>query len=1206
MRILFVLLFCSVFTVKAAKFSQSDRINLNLTDVSVPELFEEIRKQTDYSFFFNNEKMASLDRITIKMDNALVSEILDKVLKGTKMTYTIVDGVIVIVEEGEQKSNEQALIEGTVLDAATESPIPGVTVMLKGSRLGTSTDFNGHFEIRVPDSRRTLVFSYIGYETKEVTVDANKEIKILLEEAVLDLGDVVVTGYQVIDKRELTSSIASVEAKDLDIVSAISVDRMLEGKATGLMISNVSATPGAAAKVRIRGGSTFTGNQSPLWVVDGVIYEDPVPLSADEINSFDNVNIIGNAISGINPSDIAKIDILKDASATAIYGTRAANGVIVITTKRGEVGKPRLTYSGAFSFVRAPRYSDFNLMNSKERIDVSREMYEKNLGYTTNYDNVDRLGYEGALMNLWDGTYTFNQFQDQVGSLESMNSDWFDALYRDSFSQLHSISASGGGENSKYYFSMGYDNQIGAENNVDLNRITARSNLDLDLRDNLKLSFKLNGSVQKGTYNHSSVNPFDVAYYTSRTVPIYQDNGDYFKQSQLILSESGVNYYAGYNALQEMDNSENNITNKDFTIVANLRWDFLKNFRFTSQASYRNTTNLTEEWITEDTYYAAKLRTYDAFEDLVESNVDKSSMLPFGGVYSGGMVSQDTYDVINQLNFNKVFGAKHVLNLNLGQEARSAKYWGATGFTVPGYNHYQGRGFIALPSPSYAVGDIEGGLNYDYEAMFDWLTSDGGMSVYPNVTDRVQNTMSWFGIFNYVYDSRYVLNFNMRSDGSNTFGQYERYKFKPAWSASARWNIHNESFLRNSQSIDELALRASYGIRGTMPNASPYLILSNYGRNQAIYYPENTASLSQFPNANLRWEKTETMNFGLNYSFFGGKVSGALDYAYSKSTDLLQERPVSLVNGTAVQLYNSGSKDVSSYEFAIRTINVQNKDFAWSTHLNFSYDKDRVLEGFEDGASQNLTIYDYLAGSIYREGFPTNGFFSYKFDGLTEQGLPNFENLVMEDASAEEQLKAMLVYEGSRVPMYYGGFGTQIKAGNFNFSANFTYKLGYKTRLLKLYNGTQNLPLPYENMHGDFNDRWRVAGDEDNTNIPAISNNKLALTSSTEADGIDRIYMTNYGTVAPIGSTLWWMYDNSDTRVVSADHIRLQTLSLSYNLPEKIINPLGIQRLNIGIQGSNLSYWAFDKDLKGQDPDQVSGIGMPSLPTYSLNLNMNF
>lgn len=1212
MRLSIILIFSAVFTINASTYSQSKRVSLNLSNVSFSKLFEEIRRQTDYSFFFNNGKIDELDKkITIKKTNVPVKEVLDQVLAGTSLTYKVVDGVVVIVDNKkvEQPQQEVFTISGIVTDKVTKEALPGVSIAVKNSKLGTSTDIDGKFSIKTQVKPLTLIISYIGYQTREIPIVKSMDnMRIQLEVESQDLNEVVVTGYQVIDKRMLTSAVASLTSDDLDIKGALSVDRMLEGKVAGLNVTNVSSTPGASAKVRVRGGSTFTGNQSPLWVIDGIIYEDPVPLTSSEINSFDNVNLIGNALTGINPSDIAKIDILKDASATAIYGTRAANGVIVITTKRGKEGKASLTYSGGTSFVQAPQYSNFRLMNSKQRIDVSREMANRNIGYTSSYINVDRLGYEGALMNLWDGTYTQQQFQNQVSRLETMNTDWFGALYRSAVTQQHSISASGGGRTGRYYFSLGSDTQKGTERNVDLSRITARSNLDIDLRDNVLLSFKLSGAIQKGGYNHSSVNAFNTAYYTSRAVPLYNEDGSRFFQSQEIFrTNSGNIAYGRYNILSEMDNSAKNIQNKSFDISANLRWDLNKNFRFTTLLSMVNTTNLQEQYATEETFYIQKLRTYDAFEDLVSSLVKSNSSVPFGGVYSAGMTSQDAYTWRNQLNYTKRFGTKHNFNANLGYEMRSVKYWGANGFNVPGYNHSQGRSFIQLPAITYSTSTE--GFNWDaygYDYMISWLTQNSGsQSVYPTITDRIANSVSAFGILNYVYDGRYVLNFNMRSDGSNTFGQYARYKFKPTWSVSGRWNISKEKFMEDETWIDDLALRGSYGLRGTMPNATPYLIIQNYGRLDANYYPENVSSLGEFPNANLRWERSSTFNAGLNYSFFNGRISGALDYAYTKSTDLLLSRPVSLVNGTATQQYNGGSKDVSSYEFSVRTLNIKGANFGWSTNFNFSYEKDRVLTGFEEGTS-TLTVNNYLAGSIYRAGFPTNGFFSYKFKGLNATtGLPEFDNLVVPSTvSKEEHLKTLLKYQGSRVPLYYGGFGTEFKYGNLRLAANFTYKLGYKTRLLSLYNGSTAVPLPYQNMRSEFVNRWRESGDEANTNIPALSDAALTFVNST-GDGYNNVSVSNLGTSVPTGTNLWWMYDNSDARIVKGDHIRLQTLTLSYNLPEKILKGIGIQSLNIGMQASNVHAWAFDKKLRGQDPEQVSGVGLPSLPTYSLSLNMS-
>ncbi len=1203
-----ILLFMISLGVSANSYSQSTKVSIALEHESIDKLFQEIRKQTDYGFFFNDQSVGVLNDVTINKKNASVEEVLDEVFAATDYTYKIVNGVIIVNKKEAPAPTQPTskMVRGHIRDAATGESLIGVTVAVWQSALGASTDFDGNFNLRVPMEKDSIMVSYIGYETQVLAISNQAEIflNIILEPAIEEIDEVVVTGYQVINKTELTSAISTVSAKELDRIGATSIDQMLEGKATGLMISTISSTPGAAAKVRVRASSTFTGNQSPLWVIDGVIYEDPVPLTADEINSFDNVNLIGNALTGINPQDIESINVLKDASATAIYGTQAANGVIVITTKRGEVGKTTLNFSTSMSIVDRPRYNKMYLMNSKERIDVSREMYERNLGMVSSYDNVDNLGYEGALNNLWNGTYSYSEFQEQVNYLETLNSDWFGALYQPAINQQYSLSASGGAKNLKYYFSVGFDDQQGTEIGTGLQRITSRSNIDLNLTDKMLLSLQFSGSVQDAEYNHSSVDVFDEAYYTSRTIPIYDEDGGLFYQSQLVY-DGAENIYGDYNILNEINNSAKNVTNKDLAISANLNWKFWPGFRYMGMFSYRNTTNITEEYITEETFYIAKLRTYMDYADYDEENVAADAMVPFGGLYGSGVLSQDAYTVRNQVNYNKVINSKHVINVNVGQEARSTKYHGSQGWLSPGFNYSQGWSFVELPDVGYVAGTGLDLANYNYQYMINWLTGDGSYDIYPTIVDRVKNTLSVFSIMSYIYDNKYILNFNIRSDGSNTFGQYERYKFKPVWSTSARWNIHKENFMENIGLFDELSLRASYGFRGSMPNASPYLLIEDYGRGEAAYYPETVASLSAFPNASLRWEKTSTFNAGLNYAILAGRISGVLDYSYSLSTDLLQSRPISLVNGSSTYTYNSGSKDVSSIEFSLRTVNVKTKSFSWSTNFNYSFEKDRVLEGFEAGVT-STTVSNYLNGSIYRTGFPTSGFFSYQLEGLNEEGLPVFKNLYdEEDGTILEHMEKVLKYEGTRVPNHYGGFGTEVRYKSLALRANFTYKLGYKTRLLKLYPDNQSMPLPYENMRAEFVDRWREPGDEAHTNIPVLSNETYTFSNSTDPD--DYLYtVSNLGYVVPTGRNAWWMYNYSDARVVRGDHIRWTSLSLSYRVSQKVLEKVKLGSATVTAQMSNIYAWAFDKRLKGQDPEQVDGVGLPNLPTYSMRINVSF
>ena len=1192
MRLSLILFFCGL-QLASAKVEAQAKITVEQKQITYLDLFNQIKEQTGFTVVYSNNELDKKKLVEAGFIGANLKDVLDKILEGTGLCYELMDE-FVILKVAPKEEKKMLKITGIVTDK-DKYPLPGVTVILKGTAVGTATDTDGRYQLQIPKAEHiSLLFSFVGMKTQEVKYTGKDSINVVMEEDYQEMDEVVVTGYQVIDKRQLTSSVSSIDASELEKVGALTVDKMLEGKAAGLMVTTLSSTPGAASKIRVRTGGTFTGSREPLWVIDGVIYEDPVPLTADQINSFDQVNLIGNALTGINPQDIASINILKDASATAIYGTRAANGVIVITTKRGKKGNVSLSYSGNIGVVDRPRYRNFNVMDSKERIDVSREIRKKNLSYPSNIFTF--VGYEGALREYMSGNTNFSEFQNEVSRLETMNTDWFGELYQPAITTSHSLSLSGGTDNVRYYFSVGYNNEKGAEKGVEVNRLTARSNVDFNLRKNILISLNMSGSVQEARYNHSSVNVFNQAYYTSRAVPFKNADGSLFYIDKQLSGLGAVVLSGKYNIQNEMNNSERNVDNKDFNLAATLNWDLAKGIKLMGNISYRSTTNLTEEWITENTFYVADLRKYDGVEDKIDEIVNRYSLAPFGGLYSGGMTSQQSYSGRLQLNMSKVLWDKHVFNLNLGYEVNSVKYEGSDGWMSPGYNHSQGRSFIELPRFSVpSTGIIEG---YGYNNMLSWLSTSGSMDIYPTITDQLKNSLSWFGIFTYSYDNRYILNFNMRSDGSNAFGQYERYKFRPTWSVSARWNIQNEKFMPKGK-VEELALRLSYGFRGTVPSALPYMVIQNYQYDPT--FQENLAQLASFPNANLTWERTSTLNVGLNHAWFEGRLSGAFDFAYSKGEDLLLSRPVSLVNGQGSQLYNGGSKEDYSYEMSLRGIIVKGKDFGWSMNGNVTHSKEKVLKGQE---VETLQVNSYLDGSIYQTGFPVDAFYSYQFDGLNEKGLPQYKNLEKDPGSVTQYFNNVLTYSGRRTPQVYGGFGTEFRYKNLTLSANFSYKFGQKVRLLRLYNGSQNMPMPHENMSAEFNDRWRQPGDEAHCVIPGLSSEALTV---SESSGATVAYLVPYKEIVPSGSANgWYMYDMSDERVVKGDHIRWQSLTLGYTFPQNIVKAIGASYLRLNFQVSNLGVWAFDEKLKGQDPEQVQGIGMPTLPTYNFSLNVSF
>lgn len=1186
----------------------SQTVNLKCENTPLREVFRSLKQQTGYLFVFNEEEIDRTHRVSVDIHDFTLMQTMDEVLRGLPYSYELLSDMVVIkplpvkaLVQVQDSLPKQLEVSGVVKDCQGE-PLPGVSVVIKGTTIGVATDVDGKFRILLEKKKQILTFSFIGMETKEIVWNGQKTMDVLLNDDCVNIKEVVVTGYQTIDKRKLTSSIASLGEEDLTFKGALTVDQMLEGKVPGLLAMTLSTTPGAAAKMRLRGTSTFTGTREPLWVIDGVIYENPVPLTADEINSWDNVNLIGNAITGLNPQDIERIDVLKDASATAIYGTRAANGVIVVTTKTGKVGCTSLNYYFNASVTQRPTYDDFELMNSKERIDVSREIMNRGLYFE---NTPQRMGYEGLMMDYWDKKISFAEFQAGVSRMESQNTDWFKELYRNSFSQSHNLSLSGGNETTRYYFSFGYTNSKGAEKGVNLSRLTARMNLSSRLRENILLDVRLSGSLQDADYNPEYYSAFDEAYYTNRTIPARNADGSLYYVDKEVNDEhiTQTKVFARYNIMNEFANGGQNIVNKSLNLTAALNWELLPNLRYMGTVGLTTTTNLTESWMGEKSFYIADLRGWD-YGDKPSGDISMKGILD-GGIYSNGMMNQYDWTVRNQINYNFTLNEKHNFNIDLGQEAKSTIYKGSQGSVFPGYMPEEGKTFTMFPMIS--AGDV-----YEYPvAIRKWFlsSSDG---VFPVITDRRENSLSFYGTITYSYQNLYSLNFNIRNDGSNRFGQYKNEKFNPVWSVSGRWNLSDEAFM-NSGWIESLALRMSYGYRGNVPSESPYMIIDR-PRKQTIS-GEQGALVQSFPNANLKWEKTSTVNVGLDWTFFGGRISGALEYYYSKSVDLITERPVSLVNGISSLKVNDGEATNSGFDFNISTKNIETKDFKWRTSFSFSHTKNKVTRGAKTVEGTVNTYTNYVNGSVIKEGASVDGFYSYQFDRLDEHGLPRFKNLTGNSSNMtnEEFLSTIFTYSGTRTPTAYGSFSTEFMYKKLSLRAEFSYKFGYKVRMLRLYQDDKNaLPAPEDNMTKAMVNRWRQPGDEAYTTIPGLSNEELAVPEGDVIPGESEAYKYTMVDVAfrnivgPSTYTGWYMYDYSDLRVAKADNIRIRSISLGYTLGGNWLKNLGVGGARVDFSVQNIGVIVFDKKLKGQDPDQVQSIGMPTLPTYNLSLNVNF
>ena len=533
------------------------------------------------------------------MKDVTVLQAVQECIKGTRLTCTERNGSVAV---GPDTGVKPVRISGTVKDQKG-MVLPGVTVIVKGLAMGTSTDNNGHYSLNLPRvDNLSLLFSFIGMETEEVKYAGKDTINVVMKEIVSELEEVVVnTGYQRIDARKNASAITSVRAEDIITPGLQTIDQMLEGHVPGMIFMQNSGQIGAAPRLRIRGTSTILGSQEPLWVIDGVIQEDPVNVDPENLNDLDFVNLLGNAISGLNPEDIEQIDVLKDAAATAIYGKKAANGVIVITTKAGKQGPPSVMYSVSGSFTQRPRYSDrsVNVMNSKERIDFSRELIEKRVTYP---QVTSWMGYEKPLRNYWSGLISFEEMQKEVGYYESVNTDWFDILMQNSFSHKHTLSLSGGSSALRYYVSAGFADTRGNIKGEENKQYTANINLTANYQ-RISIRFGFNGNVMKKKYTPNDVEVPKYAYETTRALPAYNEDGSLWFYSK----DTGY-AYRDYNIINDVNNTSQDIRSSGLTVTASLDYQFNEALKASFTASY-STNNTTQEiWHGENSFYAEILR----------------------------------------------------------------------------------------------------------------------------------------------------------------------------------------------------------------------------------------------------------------------------------------------------------------------------------------------------------------------------------------------------------------------------------------------------------------------------------------------------------------------------------------------------------------------------------------------------------------------
>lgn len=1076
---------------------------------------------------------------------------------------------------------QSIVVIGKVTDAKG-SPLPGASIKLKGTKIGTSSKNNGDYSIAIPERKgAVLVFSFIGMKSQSIPVTGER-LNVKMSEASSELHEVVIesTGYQNIDKRISTSSIVTLSGDQVLETGGVSLDNMLLGKVPGMVVLGTNSTPGAATKIRIRGASTISGTREPLWVVDGIILDDPVPLSAEEINSLDNVNLIGNAISSLNPSDIESVDILKDAAATAIYGVRAANGVIVVTTKKGKKGNIRINYSGDFTLTERPDYKRMHLMNSQQRVELSKEIEEKALPF---FFPPARVGYEGALMDLYDRVITEEEFLKRVQRIEQVNTDWFDILFRTAFKQKHNVSFSGGTDFVNYYFSGAYTNAQNTTKGKGLVQYNANMKLFFNVTSKLTGNIQLRASIQDKDYTHTSVSPYSYAYNTSRAIPAFDEQGNYefYNRDKGFASTTGNINPLLFNILNEIDHTGNKIHSNSLNFVTTWQYKPIKDLTLSTTFGLNIANTSDKNWFDEQSFQAASLRRLNYGQKLPSTEVfrEEQCQLPYGGGVTMNNTRNLSYQLRGQIVYTLIPSKGHMLTINAGPEIRSTTY---NGFRTTRYGYLPNRG--------------ETFVNIDTSV---WPMHRKLLNAHPDmITNRLSNFVSLFSTLTYSYRSRYITTFNLRADGSNKFGQDTKARFLPIWSVSGRWNAHNEKFLTEVPFLNTLAFKASYGLQGNVSDdATPNLIMRLGSLDQ--FSQEYINKLVKLPNHDLRWEKNHSFNMGGELSLFDNRISISVDYYYKRGVDQIVARKVVPTLGVNTVMINAGTLTNKGVDISVNLMPITTKNFTWAINFNGARNENIVTNSSN---SQRYGYEEFLRGTAILNGKPIDSFYSYRFAGLDKKGLPTFHGTEPQDGDTREIVyDRVLISSGSRIPIIQGGFGSNFRYKNVSLNLFFSYSLGNHIRRNFLYdNGGQRLPQPQQNLSDEFVDRWRKPGDENRTNIPGLSSEVFKLKKLS-------IFGDNDNNQIEYANNIWQMYNNSDIRVVSGNHLRLRSASITYRFPKELLTPLKMSDASVRIEGYNL-FLLSSKELRGQDPDQLrlGARSEPPLPSYGLTVNLSF
>lgn len=1162
-----LLLFC--VSLHAVSFAQTERVSLDLNQVGVKEFLRAVQQQTGVNFLYNANLIDESERVSLHVRDTELQVVLASVLHPMGLSFHFENGAVVIKRAETRRERETRYVTGVVRDVKKQ-PLPGVTVMWKGTTVGTATDVSGRYQLLAVDSSKTatLVFTFVGMKTKEVRYNGRDTINVTMEEEVAEMDEVVVTGYQTIKKRAMAGSVSTVDAEDLLLTGTQTLEQALQGMIPGMVVMNRSGLTGTRQRVRVRGTSTLLGNAEPVWVVDGVIQEDPLPFETNDLTNLnpDNMDMIrdfvGGAISWLNPQDIDNVTVLKDAASTAIYGVKAANGVIVITTKKGQVGRMSVSYNGNFTLTPRMTYNKMELMNSQQRVDVSREAYNTGIPLSGNQD----IGYMALAKAYKNREISLEEFSEEAKQLERNNTDWFDILFRTAFSHSHNISISGGTDKATYRASFGYtDNRNTAKGNSQVS-YTGNANVSANLWNSVTLNASLAGSASE-TKAFAGDDPFTFASGINRAIPAYNEDG-----SRFFYAEESNGYL--FNVENELEHSSNENTQMSVNANASLRWAILDDFYYNTSVSYSVTKTSGEIYFDEQTNRIATIRGYNFDEYEPGSDKYEESWLPHGGEYTATENTSTNWSWRNQLEYSNVFNEKHAVSFMLGHEVRGTNSK-ASSLTAYGYMPDRGKIFVNIPPTISEMYPI---------------TISGYLRTVPSLTDTKSNFLSWYATASYMFDDRYSINASFRTDASNRFGQDKDTRWQPVWSFGARWNAGFEPWFDYQNIFSDFSLRASFGYQGNVvTTVSPDLIATITTSNTDYDY---TLSINNLPAPELRQEKVSDFNIGVDFGLFKNKINGTFEWYKKVTKDMVTNVDVAYEMGASARPMNGGKMSNQGWDMSFSLVPVRTKDWVLSLTVNTGKTKNEVDSSIEPTGDWS----EAASGNLNKDGYPVSSFWAFRFTGLNpEHGGPEFDMTGRELAASVEDATLYMDYAGTMEP---------------NFTAGISFSLRYKTWFLSsglyLSTGSQNfmappsdaytsIPSEYKNMSTEWLKRWRKPGDEAHTTVPSLPNRVTSAKRLTFPNPSDPTKAINYQP--------YEMYAYSTARVVDTWYLRCNNIALSYTLPTEKL-PKGLQNLSFQCSLSN-PFQLRSNDFKGRDPEVALG-NQPMQSTVSFSVNLSF